>query len=259
MDRAERIAGVLATDWETRAPYRPLAGDLAPADLAEAYRAQALLQDRLTARRGPIVGRKIALSSKAMQEMLRVSAPVAGVFFERDVRASPASVALSEFNHLGLEFELAVELDRDVAPGDAPHDGESVRALIAAVRPAFELIDDGGVDYDAIDALALVAGNAWCGGVVFGDPIPDWRARDLDALAGTIEQTGCEPERVVTGAAAPLASLAWVLNHASADGLTVRRGEYVITGSAARTRFPAPGDRVRYALDGLAAVEVTIA
>lgn len=256
MDRIERIAAKLAADWESRAAYETLAGELAPADLAEAYRVQAALQGRLAETRGAIAGRKIALSSKAMQEMVGLSSPVAGAFFARDVRQSPATVRLSEFRRLGLEFELAFELGADVPPQERAHDRDSVRALIAGVRPAFELVEDKDADYTQLDALTLVCDNAWCGGVVLGEPVPDWAGRDLDALRGTIYHAGHEAEHVVTGAASPLGSLAWVLNHASATGRTVGRGEHVITGSAARTRFPGAGDRVRYELDGLAAVEV---
>lgn len=259
MQKTERIADKLAESWWVRGEYETLSGDLAPVDLAEAYRAQALLQDRLATRRGPLAGRKIALSSRAMQEMVGLSQPIAGAFFGRDIHRSPATVQLSGFRRLGLEFELAFELGRDVPPQDRPHDRESVRALVAGVRPAFELVEDRGVDYALIDAFTLVADNAWCGGVVLGDPVQDWQRLDLDTLSGTIQHDGHEPEHVVTGAASPLASLAWVLNHASSLGQTVGRGEHVITGSVSRTRFPKAGERVRYELDGLAAVEVLFA
>ena len=254
-DRIGRIAEKLAAGWDARARYETLAGEMAPADLDEAYRVQAALQEKLAERRGPVAGRKIALSSKAMQEMVGLAQPVAGAFFARDIRRSPATVRLAEFCRVGLEFELAFELARDVPPRGAPHDRDSVRALVAGVRPAFELVEDRLADYAAIDALTLVADNAWCGGVVLGGQVPGWEALDLDALAVTIRQEGQADERVLTGASAPLSSLAWVLNHASAAGQTVQAGEHVITGSAARTRFPKPGERVRYELDGLAAVE----
>lgn len=258
MDRATRIADRMAEDWEKRAPYHELSGDLAPTDLAEAYRAQSLLHERLATRRGPVAGRKIALSARAMQEMVGLSEPVAALFFQRDIIASPASVRLSDFCHLGVEFELAFRIGRDVPPQDILHDGESVRALITEARPAFELIDDRGVDYGAIDAFTLIADNAWCGGIVLGEPVADWQKLDLDALTGSIRQTGHEAEKLVTGAAAPLVSLAWVLNHASGAGQIVRQGEYVITGSAARTRFPQVGEEICYELDGLTMVRIQV-
>ena len=257
-DRVGRIAEKVAGDWVSRAPYAALAGELAPADLAEAYRVQGAVQERLGAMRGAVAGRKIALSSKPMQEMVGIGHPVAGAFFAGDVRRSPATVALAEFRHLGVEFELAFELARDVAPGAGPHDAASVRGLIAGARPAFELVDDLGADYAALDACTLVAANAWCGGVVLGEPIAGWEGLDIGGLAAVVHQEGREAERTVTGAADPLGSLAWVLNHFGGQGQTVRQGEHVITGSAVRTRFPGPGDRLRYEIDGLAAVEVAV-
>ena len=257
-ERIARIAEKVAQDWVARAPYRALAGEWAPADLAEAYRVQGAVQARLSVQRGAVAGRKIALSSKAMQEMVGIGHPIAGVFFAGDLRRSPAEVAASEFRHLGVEFELAFELARDAPPEAGPHDAASVRDLIAGVRPAFELVDDLGVDYAALDALSLVAANAWVAGVVLGEPIPDWQGLDVANLPATVHQEGREPERTSTGASDPLVSLAWVLNHFGMRGETVRRGEHVITGSAVRTRFPGPGERLRYEIDGLAAAEVAV-
>jgi 2-keto-4-pentenoate hydratase len=258
MDKVERIAERLAEEWFERARYSTLTGDLAPADLTEAYRAQRAVQVRLGARRGPVAGRKIALSSRPMQEMVGIGHPVAGAFFASDVLRSPAKVAAAEFRHLGVEFELALELARDVTVEAAPHDRKSVRALVGGARPAFELIEDFDADYDAIDAFTLIAANAWCGGVVLGEPIVGWDGLDLADLPATVRQDGREPERVNTGAADPLGSLAWVLNHCAAQGTTVRAGEHVITGSATRTRFPVRGDRLRYEIDGRAAVEMVV-
>jgi 2-keto-4-pentenoate hydratase len=257
-ERIERIAQKLAADWRARAPYEALAGDLRPRDMDEACAAQSALHRRLAPERGPLAGRKIALASPVMQKMCGIDHPVAGAIFAADVRRSPAEVNLDDFRHLGVEFELALILARDVGPEEAPFDAAGARALVAEVRPAFELIEDRGADYSDLDALTLAADNAWCGGAVLGEPIPGWRARDLDDLPSTVLQEGREPERANTGAARPLASLAWVLNHFAARGETVKAGEAVITGSAARTRFPAAGDRLTYEIDGLARVEMIL-
>ena len=258
MNRIEAIARKLDADWVERAPYERLEGEFAVADIAEAYAVQRELQRLMVAHRGPIAGRKIALTSKAMQDMVGHDAPVAGAIFARDIHMSPAEISRSSFRRLGLEYELAFELGADATPRARPYSPEQALALVAAVRPAFEMIEDKEADYSDLCPLTLTADNAWCGGIVLGDPIADWRSLDVANLPAVLHQDGMEPEPANTGAANPVESLAWVLNHFTGAGETVRAGEHVITGSVLRTRFPVPGDHLRYEIDGRAAVEITI-
>jgi 2-keto-4-pentenoate hydratase len=258
MDRIDLIAEKLASAWFAKARHEMLAGERKPSGLNEAYDVQRALQEKFMTRRGPIAGRKIALSSKAMQTMVGIDHPVAGAFFAADIRRSPATLAASEFRHLGIEYELAFELARNVSPEMAPHDADTVHDLIQTVRPAFELVEDRDADYAQLDALNLVAENAWCGGVVLGDEISDWRDLDLSDLPVTLHQNGQNPERANTGAADPLGSLAWVLNHFARRGETLASGEIIITGSVMRTRFPTVGDQFRYEIDGKAEVILSL-
>ena len=257
VERAARIAARLADDWWARTPYQTLTGDDAPADMPEAYAIQAALQPLLAERRGPIAGRKIALSSKAMQQMVGIDQPVAGAFFRDDIHQSPAQVEVSGFRHMGLECEMAFQMARDVAPGTA-HSAETVQDLIDEIRPAFELIEDKDADYAAIDALTLIADNAWCGGVVLGTPLEDWRGGDLNTLVAVLHQEGEPPEATEAGASDPLGSLAWVLNHFGGRGERVQAGEWVISGSVLRTRFPVAGDLFRFEIGGQAVVEMSV-
>ena len=210
-----QIAEKLKADWLNRSAYETLTGDLAPKNLDQAYAAQAELQSLIQGHRGAIAGRKIALAAKAMQEMCGIDQPIAGGIFANDVHGSPARVAASNFVHMGLEFELALELAGDVAPRAATYTEESAADLIAAVRPAFELIEDRGADYSQLDVRTIVSDNAWCGGVVLGPPIEYWRDLDLNAIQSTVVQSGEEDEATNTGAAAPLTSLSCVLKHFS--------------------------------------------
>lgn len=257
IDRIKNIAEKLSVEWFDRAPYAALSGDLAPKDIAEAYTAQRAVQEKLSVRRGRFAGRKIALASKAMQEMVGIDQPVAGAFFAQDVRQSPATVSLGEFLHMGLEFELAIELKENVGPQMELHTPESVKGLIAAVRPAFELIEDKNADYSDLDVLTLIADNAWCGGVVLGPVIAGCEDMNVGDISSCVYQEGMDPEETNTGAADPLGSLAWVLNHFGERGMTVRVGEHIITGSAVKTRFPVVGDRIRYEIAG-ASVELEV-
>ena len=256
MTRIESIAAHLAADWESWGPYARLTGDLAPADMTEAYSIQAALQDRFAETRGRIVGRKIALSSKTMQAMVGIDQPVAGAIFANDLHDSPASIPRDSFRRLGLEYELAFRLDRDVSPG--VHDAGTVQELVDQVRPAFELIEDKDADYSDICPLTLIADNAWCGGVVLGQALDGWQDLDLSDTPSLLEQNGVEPEAGNTGAADPWGSLAWVLNHFGGRGVVMGKGEWVITGSILKTRFPAAGDRLRYSVAGRASAEVAV-
>ncbi|MEM7210961.1 MAG: fumarylacetoacetate hydrolase family protein [Pseudomonadota bacterium] len=255
-ERREAIAEKLFADWTPRAAYQTLSGALVPQGIEDAYGAQAALQRKFVATRGPIAGRKIALASKAMQEMVGIDHPIAGAIFANDVHRSGASVPRSAFRRLGLEYELAFELAQDVS---ASVDAAGVLDLVAAVRPAFELIEDKDADYAELDVLTLVADNAWCGGVVLGDKIAGWRDLDLGALASVLSQDGQADEAGNTGAADPVNSLVWTLNHFTSRGTTVTAGEVIITGSVLRTRFPEAGDRFRYEISGHGAVELSVA
>ena len=257
MSKATQIAEKLKADWLDRKGYETLGGNLAPDGLDQAYEAQAAFQAAMQDQRGSIVGRKIALSNKALQEMCGIDQPVAGGIFEFELHQSPTRIQISDFIRLGLEFELALELAHDVPPQKEEHTADSVRDLVAAVRPAFELIEDRDADYGHLDVMTLVSDNAWCGGVVLGTPIENWRDLDLDAIESTVVQSGQDDEVTSTGTASPLTFLAWVLNHFSARNMTLQAGEHIITGSAARTRFPKSGDRFAYHVAG-SVVEIEV-
>ncbi len=257
VDRIEKTARRLFNNWNAKTEFETMDGDFAPGSIAEAYDVQLSLQDLHMTNRGGIGGRKIALSSKAMQQMVGVDAPIYGGIFTSEILSSPALIDTRNFVRLGLEFELAIELNADVAPQKSPHTSGSVRDLVATVRPCFELIEDRKADYANLDPLTLIADNAWCGGIVLGQELTNWRDLDLNDTPSVVHQTGEADEAANTGAADPFGSLALVLNHFGDRGITLCKGEQIITGSAVRTRFPVPGDSFTYAVAG-AIVQATI-
>src|SRR5438093_7229523 len=107
--------------YTTRARYGPLDAPLRAAPLEDAYRIQdALHQVMVEAGRGEIAGWKIALTSKAMQQMTGVDQPAAGAIFSKVVHASPARVDVAAYHHLGVEFEVAVRGGDDLPAGGGP-------------------------------------------------------------------------------------------------------------------------------------------
>lgn len=241
----------------TRARYRPLDAALREAPLDNAYRIQdALHRVMAEAGRGEIVGWKIALTSKAMQALTGVDQPAAGALFSTVVHDSPARLDVAAYHHLGVEFEVAVRLGVDLPASRGPWTRASVADRVAACLPAFELVEDGDADYKTLDAFTLVAQNTWNGGVVLGAPVTAWRGVDLERAVTRCWVNDQPAGEGKTGDALghPFEAVAWLANLLNRRGRTLGGGMIVMTGSSITTRFPVPGDRVRFAIDGLGEV-----
>ena len=260
-DRAATLANRLFIENVEGLPFHRPRGAERPASLDEGYRVQQLLNQRFAeAGRGGIAGYKVGLTSEAIQTIYGSDQPISGVVFETGVHRSPARIALADYTHLGIEFELAVEIGGEFRPEDAPFTLEDARARVAACMPAFELIEDRHADHDDVDALSILTDNAWCAGVVLGPPRTDWRSLDLANTPVSLRVNDELPMPAVTGAAMgnPLNSLVWLANQLASRGTTLEVGMIVMTGSTLATQFPAAGDRFVYEIEGLGAVEATV-
>jgi 2-keto-4-pentenoate hydratase len=259
--RIARIARHIFEGHERRRRFERLRGELAPASLAEAYDVQDEVHRLFQgAGWGELAGHKIALTSQAIQELCGVDQPAGGAIFARTVHQSPATVSLGDFMHLGLEFELGVRLDADLPASGAPYTRESVAHAVATCMAAFELIEDRGADYGDLDAASILTDKCWCGGVVLGPEVADWRRLDLTSAAVELIWNDEIVDRGVTGAAMghPFEGLAWLANLLAGRGRGMQAGEIVITGSALRTRFPEVGDRITYRIEGLGETSVRV-
>ena len=109
-DPAAALADRLFEENAGGRPFRPIRGAERPASLEEGYRVQGLLNRRYAqAGRGAAAGYKIGLTSEAIRTLCNVDQPISGVIFGSTVHRSPARIALADYVHLGIEFELAVE------------------------------------------------------------------------------------------------------------------------------------------------------
>src|SRR5262245_10489558 len=246
----------------THTRYRPLDAALRAEPLEEAYRIQDAVHQQLAAAgAGAIAGWKIALTTKAMQQMTGVDQPAGGAIFASLVHASRARLEASNYHHLGVEFEIALRLGDALPASGGPWTRSRVADRVAACLPAFELVEDGNADYKTLDAFTLVAQNAWNAGVVLGTPVTAWRGLDLETSPTRAWVNGEPRGQGKAGDALghPLGALAWLANHMTRRGRTLERDMIVMTGSSITTVFPAPGDRIRFAVDTLGEVSLEAA
>ena len=239
--------------------FRPFAASAGIVNVADAYAVQReFVRLQMRARGAAAVGYKIGLTTRRMQEMCGIDSPIAGVVLADRVYASGAVLKASTFRRLGVEFEIAVRLGRDLAADGRAPGLEDVAAAVDAVGPAMEIVDDRAADYAGLDVLSLIADNSWQAGVVLGDFVRPWP--DLAGVEGVVSVDGKVADhgfgRDVLGH--PFHSVAWLAGHLGEQGSVLRAGDIVMTGSLVTTRFPDRASAFRFEAAGLGAVELTI-
>ena len=223
---------------------------------------QAELNSLMAEVHGPIAGYKIALTTSVMQQMVGFHMPIAGVILAQTIHASPVTVRRTDYVRLGVECEIAVQLAKDLPAAQAPYHRDQVVEAVAAIVPAFELVDDRQADYTQLAAhvLTLIADNAWNAGIVLGTPLRDWRHVDLAAVRGVMRIHGTVVGegygRDVMGH--PMEALLWLVNMLAQQGKSLTQGMIVMTGSLVATKFVDAGDTVGLSVDGLGEVQLSV-
>jgi 2-keto-4-pentenoate hydratase len=246
-------AKLIATEHRDGKDFHTLEG---LPDLAAAYQVQKMfLGEVIGADR--IAGYKIGLTSQRMQAMCGIDHPISGAVLSGRVMKSGAKIAIADYHHLGLEFEICARLGRDLEPRKRPYTRDDAGTAVDAVCAAIELVDDRHADYAVLDCKSLVADNSWNAGVVLGTFVEPPSA--LDEVIGVAYQDDVEIGRG-RGADAlghPYEPLAWLANHLAAHGEGLRKGDIVMTGSIVTTRFPLAAFSYRFDVDRLGSVEVS--
>jgi 2-keto-4-pentenoate hydratase len=248
-------ARFIAELHRTRAPFQNLPSEVAPNSVGEAYAVQEALRELWTPLYGPVVGLKIATTTKIMQQLMGIDRPCAGMIYERRVHHSPATLRLADYMNLMIECELAVRLCRSLPRGKHPYSAADARSAAGEVMPAFELIEDRKAHYKTTSALSLIADNAWNAGIVLGPAVPVPASLELNGLQGRLTINGSARGEGRTDD--PMGALAWVANLAVERGRPLEAGMAVMTGSVIPTLPIAAGDRFVFEIEGLGRTELS--
>ncbi len=242
-------AALWLDDMHTRlAKYEPLPEKLAPDSIAAAYAVQSAFVRRMQMRGLRSLGAKIALSSPQMQEMVGINHPVGGTIVGAEIQQSPARIRASQLGRVCIECEVAVRLGKTLDPADGPFSDEDIAGAVDACAAAFEIADDRNADYTSLDALNMIADNAWNAGIIIGDVVTDFDAASLADADAVLHVNG---EKVGEGKGSdamghPFNSLKFLANEWASHGRTLNAGDWVLTGTVIRTCFPDVGASLTY-------------
>lgn len=243
---------------ETRTPCDPVRDLFPGAGLDAGYAIQNVNTERWLAEGRRLVGRKIGLTSAAVQSQLGVDQPDYGMLYADMAYADAEPVPTHRLLQPRVEAELAFTLERDL-DGEALTIADVVRA-VAYASAAIEIVDSAVRAWD-IRLLDTVADNASSGLYVLGT-----EPRKLDAfdprLCGMVMERRGEPIATGVGAAClgnPLTATLWLAKKMVEVGRPLRAGDVVLSGALGPLVPVAAGDVVEARIQGVGSVRAVFA
>lgn len=250
-----QLGDELYTALTSRTVVDPLTNRHAGITIEDAYH----IQQRMLARRldagERIVGKKIGVTSKAVQNMLGVFQPDFGYLLDGMIYNEGEAIPMESLIQPKAEGEIAFVLKKDLlGPGVSNAD---VLAATEGVMACFEIVDSRIRDWK-IKIQDTVADNASCGVFVLGDALVDPRKVDLNTCGMVLEKNG---DIVGTGAGAaalgsPVNAVAWLANTLGRLGIPLKAGEVILSGSLAALIPVQAGDSLRVTIGGIGGCSV---
>ncbi|KGI65866.1 fumarylacetoacetate hydrolase family protein [Mycobacterium frederiksbergense] len=224
-EAADRLAQASKTG-ETCAPIRDLIGR---EDIDAAYRVQSRNIEVLLASGRRIIGRKIGLTSPAVQHQLGVDQPDFGVLLDDMDCTNDTAVDITRLLQPKIEAEIAFVLRADIAERIT---AEQAPEFVDGVFAAFEIVDSRVANWD-ISLADTVADNASAGLYVLGERVDRVDAPDLAEVTMTVSADGAEVSRG-KGAdclGSPWEALAWLAATSLEYGAPLRSGDVILSGA----------------------------
>jgi 2-keto-4-pentenoate hydratase len=251
---ADRIAQALRAADERARPIGPVRHEADALDVEAAYDIQRRVIEGRLASGARRLGRKVGLTSRAVQDQLGVSEPDFGVLLD-DMRVEDNGfVHVGELISPRVEAEIAFVLGSDL---DAGLDLQSVADAVSYAAASLEIVDSRIRDWD-ISIVDTIADNGSSARFVLGS-----ERRSLAQLVPKdVQMSMTSNGRVVSEGSGlaclgdPLNALLWLATRARDLGDPLRAGEIVLSGALGPMHSIAAGDSVRAELTGLGSVSI---
>lgn len=249
------LAAELAVAERDRVPIDPLVARHADIDVVDAYEIQLINIRQRLAGGARVVGHKVGLSSKAMQQMMGVDEPDYGHLLGEMQVFEDVSVDTSQYLYPRVEVEVGFVLGKDL-PGAECTEADVLDATVA-YAPAIELIDTRIKEWK-IALCDTIADNASSAGWVLGPERVDPKLLDIQKIDATLTRNGAVVAEGRSDAVLgdPTIAVAWLARKVASFGVRLKAGDIVLPGSCTRAIDARPGDAFHAEFAGLGSVRL---
>ena len=242
--------------WQAHAssqPCAPVRDLIGATDVAAAYAVQQINTERWINQGRRLVGRKIGLTSKAVQKQLGVDQPDFGMLFADMCVADGEAIDISRIIQPKIEAEIALVIERPLT--HAKHTVADIINATAYALPALEIVGSRVANWD-IRLTDTIADNASSGLFVLGSRPVRLDAFDIINCGMLMERRG---DQVSIGAGAaclgnPLHAAVWLADVMAKVGNPLQAGDIIMTGALGPMVVAAAGDVFEARIEGLGQV-----
>lgn len=253
MDKAkqEKLGDELYQALITQSTLTPFTEREADITIDDAYYISLRMVSRRVEAGEKIIGKKIGVTSKVVQDMLGVHQPDFGFLTDKMEYANGADIPVAG-NLIAprAEAEIGFKLKKDLSgPGVTEQD---VLDATDYIMPCFEIVDSRIKDWK-IKIQDTVADNASCGVFVLGEEKVDPRTVDLPNLKVVVKKNGEFLSEGLGSAVQgnPLTAVAWLANTLGAYDIPFKAGEVILSGSLVPLEDVKAGDKMEMELEGV--------
>jgi 2-keto-4-pentenoate hydratase len=257
-EQVKELAHALHRAEHRLEPIAPLTEQYPDMDLADAYAVQLEgIRERMEAHGTAIVGWKVGLTSRAMQQMLGVEQPDFGHLLDSMRLDEGTEIDCSEMIWPRVEPEIAFLLNADVrGPGATAAD---VMNATECLIPALEVIDSRIKDW-RIKLCDTIGDNASCGRFVLGRTRTRPAGFDVRLIGMNYYVDGHLVSTATSAAVLghPAEAVAWLANTLAPHGQYLQAGQVVMPGSLVAAVDAEPGGVIRADFDHIGSVELRL-
>ncbi|WP_026566859.1 2-keto-4-pentenoate hydratase [Bacillus sp. UNC41MFS5] len=234
----------------------PLTERYSELTVGDAYQIQLEVIDKKLKEGHKVIGKKVGLTSIAMQQMLGVDEPDYGHLLDTMKIADEATVKIAELISPKVEAEIGFILEHDLVGPNVNY----LDVLMATkyVVPTIEIIDSRISDWK-IKLVDTVADNGSSARVVVGEKLSTIEGLDLRTQGMVLYKN---EELVATGVGTaalghPAQAVAWLANKLHEFGITLKAGELILPGALSGAIAVKEGDMIVADFGPLGTVSVT--
>ncbi|ARR76212.1 2-keto-4-pentenoate hydratase [Mycobacterium intracellulare subsp. yongonense] len=252
----DELAADLAQAERSGEPIAPLTAAYPDIDVVDAYEIQLINIRQRVAEGARVLGHKVGLSSKAIQQMMGVDEPDYGHLLDEMQLFEDTPVKANRYLYPRVEVEVGFILNADLPGAGCTED--DVLAATEALVPSIELIDTRITDWK-IELCDTIADNASSAGFVLGEARVSPRDIDVKGIDAVLR---CNGEVVAEGRTDavlgnPVTAVAWLARKVDGFGVRLRKGDVVLPGSCTRAIDAHPGDEFVADFVGLGSVRLS--